>query len=101
MRGRVRRRWPGDQCAMDVTINPSLKSVLAAAFQPCPGFSGACSAMRWNPAAGHVPRGFFGATGTLEEVRLVLILSEPGDPGIGERHDGPESAYAYAAECYL
>ena len=61
--------------------------------------------MRWNPQAGHVPRGFCGATGTLEEVALVLVVAEPGDPHVGESHPGePEAAlasvYDYAYRCY-
>jgi hypothetical protein len=60
--------------------------------------------MRWNPKAGHVPRGFSGATGALEEVRLVLITAEPGDPHDTESHPSdPESAltsaYNYAYVC--
>jgi hypothetical protein len=55
---------------------------------------------------GHVPRGFCGATGAPEEVRLVLVCAEPGDPHHGENHlaDGRAeeqlaSAYKYAARC--
>jgi Uracil DNA glycosylase superfamily len=62
--------------------------------------------MRWAPAQGHVPRGFSGATGALEEVQLVLVAAEPGDPHPGEQHlaqgNPPErlaSAYRYASEC--
>jgi hypothetical protein len=36
--------------------------------------------MRWLPGTGHVPRGFFGATGEVSEVELVLVTPEPGDP---------------------
>jgi hypothetical protein len=63
--------------------------------------------MRWAPDEGHVPRGFCGAGGTLEEVRLVLVVAEPGDPHAGERHGANpaaegrlDSAYAYAYECF-
>jgi hypothetical protein len=34
-----------------------------------------------------VPRGFIGALGTIDEVCLVLVVAEPGDPFPGERHD--------------
>jgi uracil-DNA glycosylase len=59
--------------------------------------------MRWAPDQGHVPRGFCGATGALEEVQLVLVVAEPGDPQPVERYAaGPEAcldaAYGYAYE---
>jgi hypothetical protein len=52
--------------------------------------------MRWRPVEGHVPRGFLGATGDLEEVELVLVFAEPGDPMPGEIHSGMDTAYAAA-----
>jgi len=60
---------------------PDLAERLLPAFAPCPAFNGACQGvMKWNPLAGHVPRGFRGALGTIQDVRLVLICAEPGDP---------------------
>lgn|SRR6266498_643166 len=57
--------------------NPLIQSLLPA-HAPCVHFSGACAEiMRWKPAQGHVPRGFCGATGNLEEVELVLVTAEP------------------------
>jgi hypothetical protein len=56
--------------------------------------------MRWNPSQGHVPRGFRGAAGHIEEVELVLVYAEPGDPLPGEQHTGLESAYAYSARTF-
>lgn len=44
--------------------------------------------MRWQPENGHVPRGFCGATGRIDEVQLVLVVAEPGDPGFGESYSG-------------
>lgn len=80
--------------------NPALVDVLAPAYQPCIEFQAACSReMRWQPVAGHVPRGFLGAWGSLEEVELVLVFAEPGDPHPHENHEGPDhlqSAHAYA-----
>lgn len=35
-----------------------------------------------------MPRGFIGALGTLEEIELVLLIAEPGDPYSSERHEG-------------
>ena len=42
--------------------------------------------MRWLPQNGHVPRGFCGATGAASEVRLVLVVAEPGNPHDGEAY---------------
>lgn len=63
-----------------------------------------CRAMRWDPAAGHVPRGFCGATGELGDVRLVLVVAEPGDPHEGESHPAEpaaalESTFQYSYRC--
>jgi hypothetical protein len=82
-------------------------TTLLTAYAPCPAFEGACRRMRWSPAQGHVPRGFCGATGSLEEVELVLVCAEPGDPHPGEVHapkgspaDQLRSAHAYAYNCH-
>lgn len=56
--------------------------------------------MRWDPAAGHVPRGFFGATAGVSNVELVLVVAEPGDPMPGESHTGLDSAYEYAMDAF-
>lgn len=78
--------------------HPDLLRILSPAYEPCPGFQGACRAMRWIPADGHVPRGFAGATGSLDEVRLVLVTAEPGDPHMDERYtQGPPSEVLAAA----
>jgi hypothetical protein len=79
-----------------MALNPTLAALLAPAYAPCVEFQRACVEMRWNPDQGHVPRGFLGAAGSLEEVELVLVFAEPGDPHDGERHTGLESAYKYA-----
>lgn len=86
-------------------INARLRRILLGAYQPCPEFSRSCGSMRWNPAAGHVPRGFCGATGDLTEVALVLVVAEPGDPHASETHPASpaaalESSYAYAYRCF-
>ncbi len=82
-----------------------LKNLLLSAYSPCESFATACHEMRWSPGDGHVPRGFCGATGRLEDVRLVLVVAEPGDPHIGEHHpDSPETAlkstYDHAYRCF-
>jgi hypothetical protein len=49
--------------------------------------------MRWIPKKGHVPRGFCGATSKPEDVKLVLVVAEPGDPKFDEVHPaGPPEA---------
>ena len=61
-------------------LHHSLQQILAPAY-PCPEFSGSCAReMHWNPSVGHVPRGFAGATGGTDEVELVLVVAEPGEP---------------------
>ena len=75
--------------------NIALRQVLSPAYEPCKGFVSPCTEMRWNPAAGHVPRGFAGAGGTLDAVELVLVFAEPG-----ETHTGLQSAYDYAMAAF-
>ena len=63
------------------TPNEKLVEILRPAYRPCPGFKGACKCTaKWKPNAGHVPRGFIGALGRLNEVKVVLLVNEPGDP---------------------
>jgi hypothetical protein len=76
--------------------HPDLIRILAPAYQPCPAFKTACTSMRFSPENGYVPRGFCGATGSLDEVDLVLVVAEPGDPQEGEVHTSLFSAYEYA-----
>ena len=64
-----------------------LLEVLAPAYAPCVQFKGACSGIAtWNPAAGLIPRGFIGGFGRLEDIELVLLVAEPGNPQPGESH---------------
>ncbi|CBL46714.1 Hypothetical protein HDN1F_31310 [gamma proteobacterium HdN1] len=78
-------------------LNPQIADILEPAYGPCPGFSSTCHGiMRWDPDGGHVPRGFRGAAGALEDIELVLVYAEPGDPLPGERHSGLESAYSFS-----
>jgi len=89
-------------------LTPALETVLLPAYAPCIEFAEACRRdMCWAPAAGHVPRGFCGATSSLSEVQLVLVGAEPGDPHKGENYpagttpvDQLRSVYAYACECF-
>ncbi len=84
-------------------MNAELRRILEPAYYPCKGFSRACNGlvMPWNSAAGHVPRGFYGALGDLSEVRLVMVLAQPNNPGSDEDHtSGIDSAFAYAGQRY-
>ncbi|EEF25629.1 conserved hypothetical protein [Ricinus communis] len=91
------------QSGVVVKQSSTLTTLLASAYAPCPGFGGACSGTaRWEPAKGHVPRGFCGAGGPLDEVRLVLVCAEPGDPHPDESHgaDGAVSGQLESASQY-
>ena len=86
---------------------PELLTILRPAFAPCAHFQDVClGAAQWVPNLGQVPRGFIGALGTLEDVELVLLIAEPGNPYATERHAGSkpiefiESVCAYAFEQY-
>ena len=68
--------------------NRKMADILKRAYAPCPNF-GSCPEAKWQPEKGHVPRGFLGCTGELEEVEAVLVLAEPGHPLPGERFSGP------------
>ena len=47
-----------------------------------------CKSAMYDPTAGHAPRGFCGATGKIEDVRLVVVSNGPTDPIDGERYSG-------------
>jgi hypothetical protein len=73
-----------------VAILPAAKLIenLLPAYGPCPAFQLECVQARWEPEKGFVPRGFLGATGSLQDVRLVLLTAEPGNPLAGEAYHG-------------
>jgi len=75
-----------------------LLKIIEPAYAPCLHFSGACRSLRWDPEKGHIPRGFIGATGRPEDVRLVLVFAEPGNPHL-ERNESFDSALDYTFEC--
>jgi len=59
----------------------ALLDILEPAYGPCAHFEGACAgACVWDPARGLVPCAFGGATGSLDEVQLIIVTAEPGDP---------------------
>lgn len=70
--------------------NTELSTILEPAYQPCVHLiSGVCKdTCAWQPDRGLVPRGFGGAIAAADMVRLVLVTSEPGDPGDDERYEG-------------
>ena len=75
---------------------PELLEILAPAFEPCRHFKGACAGIaRWDPVVGHIPRGFKGALGTLDEIELVLVVAEPGDTWATEFFDSESSPTEY------
>ncbi|WP_417484564.1 hypothetical protein [Maricaulis salignorans] len=65
--------------------NPALMDHLKTLYTPCQHF-GTCPQAKWDPSAGQVPRGYLGATGSLEDVRVVLVFAEPGAPHAGEAY---------------
>lgn len=74
------------------TTQSALSEALLPAQAPCPHFRGCCrDVCKWKPKSGFIPRGFGGATGSLSDVRLVLVTAEPGDPADGESYEGSPS----------
>ena len=66
---------------MNYTPIKELTDILLPAYSPCPGFKGRCRGIaKWKPKNGYVPIGFVGATSSLEEVEVVILFAEPGDP---------------------
>jgi hypothetical protein len=69
--------------------DPDLLTLLRN-MQQCSNF-GICKDATYDPAKGHIPRGFAGAEGKLEDVLLVMVFAEPGFPLPGETYsDVPE-----------
>lgn len=69
------------EAPMEFVPNRGLLDILLPAYAPCSGFQGACKGVAtWNPQNGHIPRGFVGATSSLGEVEVVLLVAEPGNP---------------------
>ena len=46
-----------------------------------------CRQAIWNPKCGHIPRGFLGATGKAEDVKVIMVCAEPGHPLDNETYD--------------
>lgn len=67
-----------------------LLNILEPAYAPCEAFRGACAGTAtWLPQRGHAPRGFLGATGRIDEIKLVFLVAEPGNPHAHSRF-GPD-----------
>lgn len=79
-----------------------LEKLLLPAYAPCPAFKGTCvGTVKWKPSAGHVPRGFRGATGSLADVGLVLVCDAPGNPFDGEGLDPQLGPGDYLRAVYM
>lgn len=57
-----------------------LTKVLLPAYTKCCILKTNCTELRFDLTLGHFPRGFCGAFGSLADVKLVLVLAEPGTP---------------------
>ncbi|MCK9554399.1 hypothetical protein M0R36_01065 [bacterium] len=60
--------------------------ILKPCYNKCSGFKKACKKMRWDPSKGYLPQGVCGAVGKVSEVKLVLIVAEPGNPYINQSY---------------
>ena len=49
--------------------------------------SNTCPEAIWHPKNGNIPRGFLGATGKAEEVKVIMVFAEPGEPHGNESYD--------------
>jgi hypothetical protein len=71
-------------------MEKKLKDIILPAYNKCTGFGGICKDyVIWDPKNGHIPRGYCGALGRIEEVKLVLVMAEPGNPSNQEKYFGP------------
>lgn len=64
--------------------NRKLMEVMLRAYEPCRYF-GQCQQAIFKPSNGHIPRGYLGAIGELEEVEVVFVFAEPGHPHSDEK----------------
>ena len=74
---------------MSVAPHPALVRTFEAAYRcrHVRSHGGSCPESRWHPETGHVPRGFLGATDTLDDVELIMVLAEPSNPQGDESYD--------------
>jgi hypothetical protein len=76
--------------------NEKLIAVMREAYA-CQHF-GSCRQAIFDPAKGHVPRGFLGATRALSDVRAIFVLAEPGHPHHDEKYTEAGSAEKLLSE---
>ncbi len=72
---------------MKITLDSRLKKILQQAHR-CRHFDDTCQSMRYNPSEGHIPRGYAGGCGKVENIELIIIVAEPGDPHPHESYTG-------------
>ena len=78
---------------MSYTPAKELTDILLPAYSPCAGFEGTCKGIaKWDPKGGHVPRGFVGATSSLDNVEVVILFAEPGDPYGSDPYSATQSS---------
>jgi len=68
-----------------VLPNKKMLDVLLKAYSPCVNI-GVCREAKFDPLSGHVPRGFLGCTGNLEDVKVIFVFAEPGHPHQEEKY---------------
>ncbi|MBD1193118.1 hypothetical protein [Vulcanococcus sp. Clear-D1] len=81
-------------------MNSSLLKLLQQAWSPCPLLESSCKSIKFCPSKGFAPRGICGANGKPEEVELILIFAEPGDPHESESFSSLDDSIRYTEECY-
>ena len=79
---------------MNLLPFPNLMSLMLEAY-PCKYFcpqgkasmnmaskvsSNTCPEAIWDPKNGNIPRGYLGATGKAEQVEVIMVFAEPGEP---------------------
>ena len=75
--------------AMTYTPVQEFVEILQPAYR-CSSFDGACKgSATWKPNFGYVPRGFVGALGSIDEVKVILLSDRPGNPFSQERYSAP------------
>jgi len=82
-------------------MNDKIKAILSSSYKPCEGFDSECKGeMRWDPSNGHAPRGFCGAEGELENIEVIFVFAEPGDPLAEESHPSIDAAISCARDFF-
>lgn len=78
----------------------AVRAIMRPALAPCSEFEGTCrDSMRWAPEQGHIPRGCCGALAGAEDVRVIMVVAEPGDPHPDEHYPAAATPDDYLARC--